>query len=55
MALAFALSRSDPVLRFVRLRQRFVPRIHAKWQVPKQMVGPRLSQEEAKRLLAKFE
>ena len=26
-----------------------------KWQVPKEMVGRRLSQEEAKRLLAKLE
>ena len=26
-----------------------------KWQVPKQMIGRRLSQEEAKRLLAEFE
>jgi len=26
-----------------------------KWRVPKEMVGRRLSQEEAKRLLAKFE
>ena len=26
-----------------------------KWQVPKEMIGRRLSQEEAKRLLAKFE
>jgi len=25
-----------------------------KWRVPKEMVGRRLSQEEAKRLLAKF-
>jgi hypothetical protein len=25
-----------------------------KWQVPKEMIGRRLSQEEAKRLLAKF-
>jgi hypothetical protein len=25
-----------------------------KWQVPKAMIGRRLSQEEAKRLLAKF-
>jgi hypothetical protein len=26
-----------------------------KWRVPKEMIGRRLSQEEAKRLLAKFE
>jgi hypothetical protein len=26
-----------------------------RWRVPKEMVGRRLSQEEAKRLLAKFE
>jgi hypothetical protein len=26
-----------------------------KWQVPQAMIGRRLSQEEAKRLLAKFE
>jgi hypothetical protein len=26
-----------------------------KWQVPKAMIGRRLSQEQAKRLLAKFE
>jgi hypothetical protein len=26
-----------------------------KWKVPEQMIGRRLSQEEAKRLLAKFE
>jgi hypothetical protein len=26
-----------------------------KWQVPKAMIGRRLSQEEAKRLLAKFD
>jgi hypothetical protein len=26
-----------------------------KWQVPKEMIGRRLSQEEAKRLLARFD
>jgi hypothetical protein len=26
-----------------------------KWRVPKEMIGRRLSQEEAKRLLAKFD
>jgi hypothetical protein len=29
--------------------------LDGKWRVPKEMVGRRLSQEEAKRLLAKFE
>jgi len=29
--------------------------LHRKWRVPKAMIGRRLSQEEAKRLLAKFE
>jgi hypothetical protein len=29
-------------------------KLDGKWQVPKEMIGRRLSQEEAKRLLAKF-
>jgi len=29
--------------------------IDHKWQVPKEMIGRRLSQEEAKRLLARFD
>jgi hypothetical protein len=29
-------------------------KLDGKWQVPKAMIGRRLSQEEAKRLLAKF-
>ena len=29
--------------------------LHRKWKVAKQMIGRRLSQEEAKRLLAKLE
>jgi hypothetical protein len=29
--------------------------LDGKWRVPKAMIGRRLSQEEAKRLLAKFE
>jgi len=29
--------------------------LDGKWQLPKEMVGCRLSQEEAKRLLARFE
>jgi hypothetical protein len=29
--------------------------LDGKWRVPKEMVGRRLSQEEAKRLLAKFD
>jgi hypothetical protein len=33
----------------------FTEGLDDKWRVPKAMIGRRLSQEEAKRLLAKFE
>jgi hypothetical protein len=31
------------------------PELDRKWRAPKEMIGRRLSQEEAKRLLAKFD
>src|SRR5262249_43059297 len=43
---SLSLSANPP--RLVHLRQRFVYRSHAKWRVPKTMIGRRLSQEEAK-------
>jgi hypothetical protein len=44
--------RAAPLLAWMKV---FAPKSDPKWRVPKEMIGRRLSREEAKRLLAKLE